>query len=195
MRGRRRMLAATAMTTMFLAAGCRQDMHDQPKLEPLEASTFFRDGRASRQPPEGTIARGLLAENLALTTGNGPDGKPVTTSPMPFSRALLERGRQRYDIFCAPCHDRTGGGAGMIVQRGYRKPPTFHDERLRTAPDGHFFAAITNGFGVMPKYAQQVPVADRWAIVAYIRALQLSQNASLADVPETERAALAGGSR
>lgn len=178
---------------MLGAVACRQDMHDQPKVEPLEASAFFADGRGSRVPPEGTIARGQLVENPILATGKGADGKPVPVSPVPVTRAVLDRGRQRYDVYCSPCHDRTGAGAGMIVQRGYKKPPSFHDERLRQAADGYFFDTITNGFGVMPKYAVQVPVADRWAIVAYIRALQLSQHATIADVPETERAALAGG--
>ena len=172
---------------------CRQDMHDQPKLEALEHSDFFADGRASRTPPEGTLARGQLIENVALATGKGADGKLLATAPVPFTRALLDRGHQRYDIYCSPCHARTGNGAGMIVQRGYRKPPSFHDDRLRQAPDGHFFDAISNGFGVMPRYAQQVPIGDRWAIVAYIRALQLSQHATLADVPDANRGALDGG--
>lgn len=175
------------------AVACRQDMHDQPKLEPLERSAFFPDGRASRQPPEGTIARGQFFEKNARSTGKGPNGELIALSPVPLTPALLARGQQRYDIYCSPCHDRTGTGAGMIVQRGYRKPPSFHDDRLRQAADGHFFDAITNGFGVMPSYAVQVPLDDRWAIVAYIRALQLSQRATLADVPESERAALDAG--
>ena len=174
------------------AVACRQDMHDQPKLEPLEHSDFFADQRASRQPPDGTVARGQLHENTAWATGKGADGKLIATAPVAITRGLLDRGRERYDIYCSPCHDRTGSGAGMIVQRGYRKPPSFHDERLRQAVDGHFFDAISNGFGVMPRYAQQVPIADRWAIVAYIRALQLSQHATVADVPAAERAGLGG---
>ena len=181
------------VASLLGAVACRQDMHDQPKLEPLEQSDFFSDGRASRNPPEGTIARGQLVENTSWATGKGPDGKLVVTAPIAFTRAVLDRGHQRYDIYCSPCHDRTGSGAGMIVQRGYRKPPSFHDDRLRQAADGHFFDAISNGFGVMPRYAQQVQTADRWAIVAYIRALQLSQNATLADVPEASRGALDGG--
>lgn len=185
---RRALLLALVLAT----SACRQDMHDQPKLKPLRASTFFADGRASRVPPEGTIARGQLIEDVAWSTGKTADGKPIASAPVPLTADLLARGRQRFDIYCSPCHDQVGTGNGMIVQRGYRKPPSFHDERLRTAPDGHFFDAITNGFGVMPRYAPQVPISDRWAIVAYIRALQLSQNASLNDVPASDRAALGG---
>jgi mono/diheme cytochrome c family protein len=174
------------------AAACRQDMHDQPKLEPLEHSAFFADGRASRPVQEGTVARGQFFENTTWATGKTADGQLLLSSPVPVTRALLDRGQQRYDIYCSPCHARTGNGTGMIVQRGYRKPPSFHEERLRQAPDGHFFDSISNGFGVMPKYAAQVPIADRWAIVAYVRALQLSQHATLADVPAANRPALDG---
>lgn len=188
---RRLPLLALAVTTL-LAAGCRQDMHDQPKYEPLESSSFFRDGRASRPPVEGTVWRTERIGDPAYTTGR-LGAQYVAAVPAPITTGLLARGRQRYDIFCAPCHDRVGTGSGMIVLRGYRKPPSFHIPRLREQADGYFFDVITNGFGVMPDYAQQIPVDDRWAITAYIRALQLSQAATLADVPESERAALAAG--
>jgi mono/diheme cytochrome c family protein len=188
-----RRLSACALAALVLvgAAGCRQDMHDQPKYEPQEGSSFFRDGRASRPPVEGTVWRTERLGEPAYTTGRiGPDY--VAALPVPVTLDLVTRGQERYDIFCAPCHDRVGTGSGMIVLRGYRKPPSLHIERLRTQPDGYFFDVITNGFGVMPNYAQQIPVADRWAITAYVRALQLSQSATLTDVPESERAALSG---
>lgn len=173
----------------LVLGGCRQDMQDQPKYLPLQPSKFFADGRASRPALPGTIARGHLYEQVAYNTGRD-NGELVTTIPIPVNAALLARGRERYDIYCSPCHDRVGGGDGMIVQRGYRQPSSFHVDRLRAAPAGHFFDVMTNGFGVMPKYRAQVPVADRWAIVSYIRALQLSQHAALSDVPPTERAQL-----
>ncbi len=180
------------LALVLVAAGCRQDMHDQPKYKPQRASSFFRDGRAGRPPVEGTVYRTERLGEPAYTTGRiGPDY--VAALPVPVTVDLVTRGRQRYDIFCSPCHDRVGTGSGMIVLRGYRKPPSLHIERLRTQPDGYFFDVITNGFGVMPNYAQQIPVADRWAITAYIRALQLSQSATIADVPEAERAALDRG--
>ena len=162
-----------------LVVGCRQDMHDQPKYKPLRASRFFDDGRASRPLVEGTVARGHLHEDEA----------PVP----PVTRALLVRGRERYDIFCAVCHDRAGTGRGMIVERGFKQPPSFHIDRLRQVPDRYVVDVIGKGFGVMPSYAQQIRIADRWAIAAYVRALQLSQQATLADVPAAERALLEGG--
>ena len=171
------------------AGGCRQDMHDQPKYQPLERSAFFADGRASRPRVPGTVARGHLDADTLLVTGK-IDGKPSETFPVPVTRATIDRGHQRYDVYCSPCHDRVGTGRGMIVQRGYKQPPTFHSDRLRTVPDGYFFQVMTNGFATMPSYAPQVTAADRWAIVAYIRALQYSQHARLDDVPESERAKL-----
>jgi hypothetical protein len=187
----RRLSVLAVAAVLALGAGCRQDMHDQPKYEPQEGSSFFRDGRASRPPVEGTVWRTERLGEPAYTTGRiGPDY--IASLPVPVTLDLVTRGQERYDIFCAPCHDRVGTGSGMIVLRGYRKPPSLHIERLRTQPDGYFFDVITNGFGVMPNYAQQIPVADRWAITAYIRALQLSQSATLNDVPESERAALSG---
>jgi mono/diheme cytochrome c family protein len=188
-----RRLSAFAIAALVAlgSAGCRQDMHDQPKYKPQEGSSFFRDGRDGRPPVEGTVWRAERLGDPGYTTGRvGADY--LQTAPVPVTADGLARGRQRYDIFCSPCHDRVGTGSGMIVLRGYRKPPSFHIERLRNQPDGYFFDVITNGFGVMPNYAQQIPVADRWAITNYIRALQLSQGATLADVPETERTKLAG---
>jgi mono/diheme cytochrome c family protein len=164
-------------------------MHDQPKYQPLEASTFFEDGRASRPRVPGTVARGRRDDDVLLVTGKA-DGKLTEVFPAPVTRAELERGQQRFDVYCSPCHDRVGTGQGMIVMRGYKQPVSFHDDRLRGMPAGYFFDVITNGFGVMPSYAAQVPVADRWAIAAYIRALQLSQRATLAEVPAAERTAL-----
>lgn len=180
------------MLTVALVAlaGCRQDMQDQPKLMPDGASTFFADGRANRPRVPGTVVYGSFHEDPAYYEGK-VDGRPVTEMPVPVTRQLLERGRERYDIYCSPCHDRTGDGNGMIVQRGFRRPPSFHIPRLREAPVGHFYDVITNGFGVMLNYSAQVPVEDRWAIVAYIRALQLAQNATENDVPADERAKLA----
>ncbi len=179
-----------------LASGCRQDMHDQPKYLPDSPSTFFADGRADRPQVPGTVPYGGFRADPALYEGK-VNGRPVTELPVPLSKALLERGRERYDIYCSPCHDRVGDGNGMVVQRGFRRPSSFHVQRLREAPLGYFFDVVTNGFGVMPNYRAQVPVEDRWSIVAYIRALQLAQNATLDDVPEAERgkleAARAGG--
>jgi cbb3-type cytochrome c oxidase subunit III len=167
-------------------------MHDQPKYESLEASTFFPDGRSSRPLVPGTVARGQLREDTHLYEGKVA-GKPAETFPFPIDLKILERGRQRYNIYCSPCHDRLGNGDGMVVRRGFRRPPSYHIERLRQAPPGYLYDVITNGFGAMQDYAAQVPVRDRWAIVAYIRALQLSQNAHLNDVPEAERQNLRGG--
>ena len=183
------------LVVLLLAAGgwgCRQDMHDQPKIKAQAANPFFPDDRGGRPLIPGTVIAGAPVEATAYLTGK-QDGQLVRQAPVPVTPEILARGRERYDIFCSPCHDRVGTGQGMIVLRGYRRPPSFHIERLRQEGDGYFFDIITNGFGVMPNYAQQVPVADRWAIALYIRALQLSQGASLADVPAAERARLTTG--
>jgi hypothetical protein len=157
-------------------AGCREDMQDQPKLKPLRRSDFFEDGRSARPLVPGTVARGYLRNDTYFYSGMiGKD--PGNYMPFPVTRQVLERGRERFDIYCAPCHARTGDGNGVIVQRGYRRPPSYHTDRLRNAPLGHFYDVITNGFGAMPDYAAQVPPYDRWTIAAYIRALQFSQNA------------------
>ncbi len=167
---------------LVLAGGCRQDMHDQPKYRGLRASAFFADGASARPLVEGTVARGTLQEDEAFFTGkvNKVDVKEL---PFAVDAQLLDRGEERFTIYCTPCHGRTGAGNGMVVQRGFRQPPSFHLERLRQADAGHFFDVISNGFGAMPDYRAQVTARDRWAIVAYIRALQLSQHATAADVP------------
>ena len=170
--------------------GCRQEMYDQPKYKDLRRSNFFDDRRQVRPLPDGTVARGYLREDSRMFAGRDPGGALVTAFPMSVDRPLLERGRQRYDIFCSPCHDRTGTGDGMVVRRGYRPPPSFHIARLRDAPVGHLFDVITNGFGAMPDYSSQIDVPDRWAIVAYVRALQLSENAPIGSLPADERARL-----
>lgn len=189
---RRYTLRLAAGALVLLAAGCRQDMHDQPKYQPLEASGFFADGRASRPRIPGTVARGRRDDDALLVSGK-QDGKLSEVFPKTVTKDVLDRGHQRFDVYCSPCHDRAGTGRGMIVMRGYKQPTSFHDERLRTMPPGYFFDVVTNGFGIMPSYAAQIPVDDRWAIAAYIRALQLSQHATLADVPEAERQALLTG--
>jgi mono/diheme cytochrome c family protein len=164
-------------------------MHNQPKYKPLRPSTFFRDGSSARPLVEGTIARGALQEDQAFFTGRiGPI--LLRELPFPADRQVLDRGQDRYNIFCTPCHDATGSGRGMVVQRGYRQPPSFHDERLRKAEEGHFFDVMTNGLGAMPDYRAQIPPRDRWAIAAYIRALQLSQRAPAAQIPGGDPAAL-----
>lgn len=177
------------MLLAVTAAGCRQDMHDQPNYSPLEESTFFADGQASRPLVEGTVARGHLNEDPLFYAGKeGEDD--ATRFPFPVTDAVMTRGQERFNIYCSPCHGRTGLGDGMVVRRGYRRPPPLADERLRDQPPGHFFDVITNGFGAMPDYAAQIQVADRWAIVAYVRALQLSAHATLDEVPAGDRGKL-----
>ena len=187
-------IVAVALLAVAAGAACRQDMHDQPKYKAYRASDFFGDRRSAREPIAGTVARGQLHDDVYLETGKVGD-KFGEAFPFPVTGEVMQRGRQRFEIFCTPCHDRVGSGNGMVVRRGYRRPPSFHIDRLRQAPAGYFFDVMTNGFGAMPDYAAQVPVKDRWAIVAYIRALQLSQNATLADVLPSERAELGGRSR
>ena len=172
-----------------VAIGCRQDMHVQPRYEPLGKSDFFSDGRAARPPVPGTIARGHLRIDEHLYAGKN-NGVPVDAFPFPITRKDLERGQERYNIYCAPCHDQTGSGRGMIVQRGFPEPPSYHLDRLRNAPVGHFFDVMTNGYGTMYSYADRVSPEDRWRIAAYIRALQLSARATIDDVPEKERSKL-----
>lgn len=162
-------------------AGCRQDMHNQPKFVPQRGTTFFADGRSARPQVENTVARGQLRESAYFYTGLVGDHEG-DGMPFPVTMEVLEKGQERYNIYCTPCHSRVGNGVGMIVQRGYAKAGNFHTARLQAAPLGHFFNVITNGYGAMPEYSAQVTVADRWAITAYIRALQLSQNATQAEV-------------
>ncbi len=172
-------------SSAFLVTGCRQDMGDQPRYEALASSDFFPDGRASREPPQGTVARGQLRIDQHFYFGK-QQGVLAASLPMPLTKELLDRGEQRFNIFCAPCHDRVGTGRGMVVQRGFPPPPTFHSERLRTAPIGHYFDVITNGFGRMPDHRDQIPAADRWAIAAYVRALQLSQQVPIDDLESSD---------
>ncbi len=170
-------------------AACRQDMQDQPKYKNLRGSAFFDDQRSARPVVEDTVARGQLHADDRFATGK-ENGKPVVSLPVPLTRALLERGRDRFGIYCTPCHGLTGNGQGIVVQRGFRQPPSFHIDRLREAPVGYFFDVVSHGFGAMPDYAAQIPPADRWAIAAYLRALQLSQRTTIADVPASARPAL-----
>jgi mono/diheme cytochrome c family protein len=186
-RARRAGATAGAFCLGVLAAsGCRQDMHNQPKAIPLRESMFFRDGSSARPLVDGTVARGTLQDDAAFFTGK--NGAVVLDAlPFPLTADVLDRGEQRFNIYCSPCHDTAGTGQGMIVRRGYRQPPSYHIDRLRTAPLGHFYDVMTNGFGAMPDYRAQIAPRDRWAIAAYVRALQLSQHASAADIPQEER--------
>ena len=174
-----------------LITGCRQpqEMADQPSHRPLDGSVFFKDGQASRQLPAGVVARGARDRDPFFYTGK-IDGKPLDAFPFAVTMEVLARGQERYDVFCSPCHDRLGTGRGMVVQRGYRQPRSFHIDELRKTPAGLFFEHMTIGFGAMPAYAQQISIRDRWAIAAYIRALQLSRNARIADLTEKDRAKL-----
>jgi mono/diheme cytochrome c family protein len=174
--------AMIAFFTCNLLAGCSEHLEDQPRLEPYEASAFFSDGMASRLAIEGTVARGELATDELLHTGKS-NGALATEFPIPITAQVLSRGRERFNIYCAPCHDPMGHGNGMVVQRGFPAPPSYHIERLRAAPHGHFFDVLTNGFGKMPRYSPLLNVHDRWAIAAYVRALQFSQSAALTELP------------
>jgi mono/diheme cytochrome c family protein len=160
-------------------------MHDQPKYIPLRPSTFFADARSARPIVAGTVARGQLHEDVLLYTGKD-NGADAAVFPFAVDEQVMARGRERFNIYCSPCHGSAGFGDGMVVRRGYRAPPSFHDDRLRNAPVGHFFDVVSNGFGAMPDYAAQIRAEDRWAIVAYIRALQLSEHATVNDVPAEE---------
>lgn len=181
--------AALLSVAILAATGCaRLDMQDQPKYKPQRPSDFFADGRSGRPELEGTIARGELNEDTAFYNGKDAAGKDIDVFPIAVDKAVIERGHQRYDIYCSPCHGRLGNGMGMIVQRGFKQPPSYHIDRLRNAPVGHFFDVITNGYGAMLNYSQQIQVRDRWAIIAYIRALQYSQNANVNDLPLEARA-------
>lgn len=176
-------------TALIALNGCHTDMRDQPRYETLEASDFFANGQSARPLVKGTVSRGSMSDDTVFLTGKS-GGEFVAQMPIEIDATLLARGQERFNIFCAPCHARTGNGDGMIVQRGFRQPPSYHSERLRNVPDGHLFDVMTHGFGAMPRYSAQIEPHDRWAIVAYIRALQLSQNAKLDDVPAADRALL-----
>jgi mono/diheme cytochrome c family protein len=170
---------------VLVIAGCRQDMHDAPRYKPLAASVVFPNGASAQPLVAGTVPRGFLREDVGVSTGV-VDNVPVATFPFAITRADLDRGQERFDIYCSPCHGRTGEGNGMVVQRGFRTPPSYHIDRLRQMPPGYFVNVMTQGFGVMPDYATQVPIEDRWRIAAYIRALQLTMQATAADVPAEE---------
>ena len=189
MRTEHRTSNAEALIVVLMLLGgtaCRQDMHDQPKYVPLRESAFFGDARSARPIVPGTVAHGRLHDDPLLSTGK-VNGADADVFPFAVTQTVLARGQERFNIYCAPCHGRTGQGDGMVVRRGYRRPPTYHQDRLRTAAVGHFFHVITNGFGAMPDYAAQISAEDRWAIVAYVRALQLSEHAAASDVPAADR--------
>ena len=192
----KRSAGATAIGLMIVLglglSACQQEMAKQPRYEPLEKSEFFDDQRASRPLVEGAVARGFLRDDESLYRGM-VNGKAADSFPFPIDKPVLLRGQERYNIYCSPCHDAIGTGQGMIVRRGFRPPPSFHIDRLRQAEPGRFFEHITRGVGAMPDYAQQISPEERWAIVAYIRALQLSQNTQLSDLPAAERRALESG--
>jgi len=210
-------LTVAMLLSLVVVLGCRQEMAEQPKYRPLESSSFFPDGRSARPLVQGVVARGHLRNEphfffgqqspaqqrlrIAALVGVGAQDpfssgalsitqSPfVETFPEPLTHQVLLRGQQRFQIFCAVCHDAAGYGNGIIVQRGFTRPPSYHEDRLRAAPVGYLYDVITKGYGSMPSYAEQIPPRDRWAIVAYLRALQLSQNARLADLPATNRQA------
>ena len=171
---------ALSAVAVFGLAGCRQDMHDQPKFYPQRGTTLYADGRSVRPQVENTVGRGQADVTSYFETGM-QGGKEGDGMPLPLTVDLLERGQERYNIYCTACHSRVGNGGGIVVQRGYRPAGNFHTDRLRSAPLGHFYNVIANGYGAMPEYASMLTVQDRWAVVAYIRALQLSQNANVAD--------------
>ncbi|HEY1214333.1 MAG TPA: cytochrome c [Bryobacteraceae bacterium] len=173
---RRRFISFASLAFVLCTTACRQDMHDQPRYKPLAATDFFGDGRAARPAIDDTVARGQLQVDGPRYTGK-ENGKDIDYFPIQITRADLAGGRERFEIYCTPCHGRLGDGHGMIVSRGLQQPPTYHDDRLRNGPVGHFFDVMTNGYGAMYPYASRVSVDDRWRIAAYIRALQLSQNA------------------
>lgn len=179
-------LGGAVVLAAFVLAGCRLDMHLQPKYKPYEPTTFFDDGRSERQPVPGTVARGHLRADELLYTGK-ENGVVVDKFPFPITMADLKRGQERFNIYCTPCHDYTGSGQGMIVQRGFPAPPSYHIDRLRQAPAGHFVDVMTNGLGNMYSYAARVEPEDRWRIAAYIRALQLSRQGTVQDAVAPSR--------
>ena len=188
LRSKKALLTLALLATLAFA-GCRQDMHDAPRYEAFEASSTFTNGSASRTAPAGTVARGWLRDDEALYTGKVA-GQLVEQFPFPIGAAELQRGQARFNIYCTPCHGKLGDGQGMVVQRGLRQAASYHQDRLREEKVGYFYDVVTNGFGAMQGYAEQIPVRDRWLIVAYVRTLQLSQHAAAADVPADKQAEL-----
>ena len=186
---RRAGLISAILLAVLILSGCTMTMKVQPRVDPYEPAAFFPDGQSARLPVEDTVPYGAAHTDDALYTGQ-VDGQYVEEFPFMITKEDLEYGRQRYDIYCAPCHGFTGDGDGMVVQRGFRQPPSFNQDRLREAAPGYFFYAITNGFGTMPSYANRIPVHDRWLIVAYIKALQLSQHAPVTGLPAEDVAKL-----
>jgi mono/diheme cytochrome c family protein len=178
-----------AASWLIPGAGCVQEMADQPRVETMEESRFFRDGQGVRHQVPGTVARGQVWERTPFTTGRR-GGELVETIPMEVDAKLLATGRKTFGIFCSHCHGPAGYGDGMVVQRGFAKPPSYHIERLRTAPDGHLFRVISDGFRLMPRFKERISPHDRWALIAYIRALQLSQNASPRELEERDKTRL-----
>lgn len=186
----RQFATCTPLALSALVLGCTQHMAQQPSYRPFAPSDMFADGTSARPIPPDTVARDAQIGDPRETTGKSADGQDLSTIPLPVTRDLLLRGQSRFNIFCAPCHGQAGYGDGVIVERGFTPPPSFHSDALRNAPPGHYFDVVTRGFGAMPSYAPQVPPDDRWAIIAYIRALQRSQHATLADVPADQRPVL-----
>ena len=186
------LLRVAALALALAASGCTGDMYDQARLKPMRTSEFWPDGRSVRDPVAGTVARGQLQTDSHLYTGKVA-GKLVDTMPFPVDEALLARGRDRYQIYCTPCHGLDGAGRGTVVRRGMRQPPTFHQDRLRQIPIGHYFDVMSRGFGVMYDFSYQLTPRDRWAVAAYIRALQLSQNAKVEDLTPEEKKKLEAG--
>ncbi len=183
------MRTSLLIAAIFPLAACRQDMHDQPRYKPLAESNFFRDGRSARPIPANTVPREDRNPDDVFHTGSA-GGDFATTLPVTVDMALLRRGQERFDIFCSPCHGRLGNGNGMVAQRGVRIPQNLTSDRIRQVPPGYIFQVISNGFGGMPDHGHQIPVADRWAIVAYLRALELSRGAAISDVPPDARSQL-----
>jgi mono/diheme cytochrome c family protein len=184
-RGSEWRLGALGVLMMLLTA-CRQDMHNEPRYKPLAESEFFSDHRSARPQVEGTVARGHLRIDEARYTGK-IDGEDIDQFPIPIAKADIERGQTRFNIYCTPCHGRVGDGNGMVVLRGFRQAASYYTDTLERAPVGHYFDVITNGFGAMPSYASRIQTDDRWRVIAYIRALQLSESATLADVPADQQ--------
>jgi mono/diheme cytochrome c family protein len=187
---RNRILTGAGMLAFLSLTACRQDMHNEPRYKPLAESDFFSDHRSARPMVEGTVARGHLRIDEARYTGK-IDGEEIDQFPIPITKEDIERGQTRFNVYCTPCHSRLGDGNGMVVMRGFRQPPSYYSDRLRNEPVGHYFDVITNGFGAMASYASRVQTDDRWRIIAYIRALQLSESASVNDVPADQRQKLA----